>query len=191
MMQPTRQAAPPGRVPARCWSTPSCARRHPGSRGEGRARRRGGSWLNPTRHAIAVYASQPLSPEVTQHSLPSGRYSLLGPDLHRLDRTSFAWFLLDHLVGPRQHGGAVMRSIRATLESLTDEGWAKLDQTAAALSGDSHADPRRHMSLPGGQILRFCTRAHEFFALRSRGEPARIARTLACMASHVDIYPCL
>src|SRR5437763_1821000 len=32
-----------------------------------------------------------LSPVVTQHSLPSGRYSLLGPDLHRLDRTSFAW----------------------------------------------------------------------------------------------------
>ena len=42
------------------------------------------SWLNPTPHAIAVYASQPLSPVATQHSLPSGRYSLLGPDLHRL-----------------------------------------------------------------------------------------------------------
>src|SRR3954470_19337266 len=33
------------------------------------------SWLNPTPHAIAVYASQPLSPVATQHSLPSGRYS--------------------------------------------------------------------------------------------------------------------
>src|SRR3954447_25252293 len=49
------------------------------------------SWLNPTPHAIAVYASRPLSPGATQHSLPSGRYSLLGPDFHRLDRTSFAW----------------------------------------------------------------------------------------------------
>src|SRR5262249_36945208 len=49
------------------------------------------SWLNPTPHAIAVYASQPLSPVAPQHSLPSGRYSLLGPDFHRLDRTSFAW----------------------------------------------------------------------------------------------------
>src|SRR6266536_2576978 len=49
------------------------------------------SWLNPTPHAIAVYASQPLSPVVTQHSLPSGRYPLLGPGLHRQDRTSFAW----------------------------------------------------------------------------------------------------
>src|SRR5438270_1225437 len=27
--------------------------------------------LNPTPHAIAVYASQPLSPVATQHSLPS------------------------------------------------------------------------------------------------------------------------
>src|SRR3954463_16499246 len=49
------------------------------------------SWLNPTPHAIAVYASQPLSPVATQHSLPSRRYSLLGPDFHRQDRTSFAW----------------------------------------------------------------------------------------------------
>src|SRR6266699_700533 len=49
------------------------------------------SRLNPTPHAIAVYASHPLSPVATQHSLPSGRYSLLGPDFHRLDRTSFSW----------------------------------------------------------------------------------------------------
>src|SRR5216683_5046389 len=49
------------------------------------------SWLNPTPHAIAVYASRPLSPVAPQHSLPSGRYSLLGPDFHRQDRTSFAW----------------------------------------------------------------------------------------------------
>src|SRR4029078_5372413 len=49
------------------------------------------SWLNPTSHAIAVYASQPLSPVATQHSLPSGRYSLLGPDLHRQDGTHFTW----------------------------------------------------------------------------------------------------
>src|SRR5256714_2014567 len=49
------------------------------------------SWLNPTPHAIAVYASRPPSPVAAQHSLPSRRYSLLGPDFHRLDRTSFAW----------------------------------------------------------------------------------------------------
>jgi hypothetical protein len=61
------------------------------------------SWLNPTPRAIAVYASQPLSPVATQHSLPSGRYSLLGPDFHRLDRTSFVLaHLFDHLVGERE-----------------------------------------------------------------------------------------
>jgi hypothetical protein len=39
----------------------------------------------------------------TQHSLPSGRYSLLGPDFHRLDRTSFALaHLLVHLIGVRE-----------------------------------------------------------------------------------------
>src|SRR5271169_5385386 len=58
------------------------------------------SRLNPTPHAIAVYASQPLSPVTTQHSLPSGRYPLLGPDFHRLDRTSLRLaHSFDHLVG--------------------------------------------------------------------------------------------
>src|SRR5215469_4980721 len=58
------------------------------------------SWFNPTPHAIAVYASRPLSPVATQHSLPSGRYSLLGPDFHRLDRTSLRLaHSFDHLVG--------------------------------------------------------------------------------------------
>src|SRR5215468_4674187 len=61
------------------------------------------SWLNPTPHAIAVYASRPLSPVAAQHSLPSGRYSLLGPDFHRLDRTSLRLaHSLDHLVGAGQ-----------------------------------------------------------------------------------------
>src|SRR5271166_4318702 len=49
------------------------------------------SWLNPTPHTIAAYASQPPSPATTQHSLPGGRYSLPGPDFHRLDRSSFSW----------------------------------------------------------------------------------------------------
>ena len=65
------------------------------------------SWLNPTPHAIAVYASSPLSPAATQHSLPSGRYPLLGPDLHRLDRTSLRLaHSLDHLIrGDKQRVG--------------------------------------------------------------------------------------
>src|ERR1700747_2418774 len=61
------------------------------------------SWLNPTPHAIAVYASSPLSPVATQHSLPSGRYPLLGPDFHRPDRTSLRLaHSFDHLVGERE-----------------------------------------------------------------------------------------
>src|SRR2546429_5251366 len=61
------------------------------------------SWLNPTPHTIAVYASRPLSPATTQHSLPSGRYSLLGPDFHRLDRTSLRLaHSFHHLVGARE-----------------------------------------------------------------------------------------
>src|SRR5215469_8765248 len=55
------------------------------------------TWLNPTPHTIAVYASQPPSRGATQHSLPSGRYSLLGPDFHRLDRTSFSWRTLGRI----------------------------------------------------------------------------------------------
>src|SRR5919108_160786 len=67
--------------------------------------------LHPTPHAIAVYASSPLSPVATQHSLPSGRYPLLGPDLHRLDRTSLRLaHLFDHLVGA---GGHVLRNVDA------------------------------------------------------------------------------
>src|SRR6266487_3154764 len=58
------------------------------------------SWLNPTPHAIAVYASSSPSPVATQHSLPSGRYPLLGPDFHRLDRTSLRLaHSLDYLIG--------------------------------------------------------------------------------------------
>src|SRR6201981_4182490 len=61
------------------------------------------SRLNPTPHAIAVYASSPRAPVATQHSLPSGRYPLLGPDFHRPDRTSLRLaHSFDHLVGAHQ-----------------------------------------------------------------------------------------
>src|SRR5213076_3126344 len=68
------------------------------------------SWLNPTPHAIAVYASCPLSPVGTQHSLPSGRCPLLGPDFHRLDRTSLRLaHSFDYLVGADQNRVAARR----------------------------------------------------------------------------------
>src|SRR5262245_60082551 len=78
------------------------------------------SWLNPTPHAIAVYASPPLSPVATQHSLPSGRYSLLGPDLHRLDRTSFAWrtHSITSSARPMSGSGTVMPSAFAVLRLM-------------------------------------------------------------------------
>src|SRR4249920_3166729 len=78
------------------------------------------SWLNPTPHAIAVYASQPLSPVATQHSLPSGRYSLLGPDFHRLDRTSFAWrtHSITSSARPSSVGGTVRLSALAVLRLI-------------------------------------------------------------------------
>src|SRR5262245_17512240 len=78
------------------------------------------SWLNPTPHAIAVYASQPLSPVATQHSLPSGRYSLLGPDLHRLDRTSFAWrtHSITSSARPSRESGKVRPSALAVLRLM-------------------------------------------------------------------------
>src|ERR1700746_823755 len=84
------------------------------------------SWLNPTPHAIAVYASRPLSPVATQHSLPSGRYPLLGPDFHRLDRTSLR--LADpfyHPVGgrpPRPRECKAERSLRIEIDHQLELG---------------------------------------------------------------------
>src|SRR6266446_6255671 len=62
------------------------------------------SWLNPTPHAIAVYASQLLSPVATQHSLPSGTLLLTWAGLspagsHQL----FLAHSFDHLVGAAEH----------------------------------------------------------------------------------------
>src|SRR5439155_10272690 len=79
------------------------------------------SWLNPTPHAIAVYASRPLSPVATQHSLPSGRYALLGPDFHRQDRTSFAWrtYSITSSARASTAGGIVRSSAFAVLRLIT------------------------------------------------------------------------
>src|SRR3984893_16137333 len=88
------------------------------------------SWLNPTPHAIAVYASQPLSPVATQHSLPSGRYSLLGPDLHRLDRTSFRLaHLFDHLVGGASIWALQARAERSRADSQIRLVWHRTHRT--------------------------------------------------------------
>src|SRR6266403_4783181 len=82
------------------------------------------SWLTPTPHAIAVYASHPLSPVATQHSLPSGRYSLLGPDLHRLDRTSLRLaHSFDHLVGAQQKDSGIVNPIALAVFRLSTSSY--------------------------------------------------------------------
>ena len=58
------------------------------------------SWLNPTPHTIAVYASPLPSPAAAQHSLAGGRYPFPAPDFHRLDRASFAWRTLSSCYSP-------------------------------------------------------------------------------------------
>src|SRR5262245_49239110 len=96
------------------------------------------SWLNPTPHAIAVYASQPLSPAATQQSLPSGRYSLLGPDLHRLDRTSLRLaHLFDHLIGLCQQvrrDSDTDRVCRRQVDYQLELGWLRDRQVGRFLA---------------------------------------------------------
>jgi hypothetical protein len=64
-----------------------------------------GSITHPTQPLCTLRVR--LRRRLAQHSLPSGRYSLLGPDFHRQDRTSFAWRLpsFDHLVSGRDKIG--------------------------------------------------------------------------------------
>src|SRR5208337_5396021 len=81
------------------------------------------SWLNPTPHTIAVYASPSPSPATTQYSLTGGRYPPLpAPVFHRLDRASFA---LAHI-----------QSFQAS---------------AAPFSGNSHFAPEGLSCRPGRQ----------------------------------------
>src|SRR5437763_12828841 len=59
--------------------------------------------LNPTPHAIAVYASQPLSPVATQHSLPSRTLPFTWAGLSPAGSHQLCLaHSLDHLVGERK-----------------------------------------------------------------------------------------
>src|SRR5947207_2337985 len=67
--------------------------------------------LNPTPHAIAVYASQPLSPVATQHSLPSRTLPFTWAGLSPAGSHQLCLaHSLDHLVGTgeqyRRHSNA-------------------------------------------------------------------------------------
>src|SRR5947207_15974831 len=59
--------------------------------------------LNPTPHAIAVYASQPLSPVATQHSLPSRTLPFTWAGLSPAGSHQLCLaHSLDHLVGTQR-----------------------------------------------------------------------------------------
>src|SRR2546429_8722073 len=59
--------------------------------------------LNPTPHAIAVYASQPLSPVATQHSLPSRTLPFTWAGLSPAGSHQLCLaHSFDHLVGARE-----------------------------------------------------------------------------------------
>src|SRR5215831_17095333 len=107
------------------------------------------SWLNPTPHAIAVYASRPLSPVATQHSLPSGRYPLLGPDFHRLDRTSLRLaHSLNHLVGEREQLGGQVEA---------ESAWCSRPTALTTAASAAGISPSRRS--PGRSASR-CRRCH-------------------------------
>src|SRR5205085_2345591 len=61
--------------------------------------------LNPTPHAIAVYASQPLSPVATQHSLPSRTLPFTWAGLSPAGSHQLCLaHSFDHLVGTHEQG---------------------------------------------------------------------------------------
>src|SRR6516225_2940972 len=134
------------------------------------------SWLNPTPHAIAVYASRPLSPVAAQHSLPSGRYSLLGPDFHRLDRTSLRLaHSFDHLVGAadeRQRDGQPERSRGLEIDDQLDFRRLLDRQVARLLALEDAADINPGLTI---HVRKAAIIAHqapgrgEFAKLKDRG----------------------
>ena len=129
------------------------------------------SRLNPTPHAIAVYASQPMSPVTTQHSLPSGRYSLLGPDSHRLDRTSLRLaHSFDHLIGAvkQKHATAAR-----TLAEVYQEFEAKV-VSALRMAHSVDAEVKQAMA------------AKPFLLDEASGDGRRLL-TVECAARHLGV----
>src|ERR1700758_4804951 len=120
------------------------------------------SWLNPTPHAIAVYASRPLSPVATQHSLPSGRYPLLGPDFHRLDRTSLRLaHSLDHLVGAGRQCGRHFEAQQLCGAQIDDEfelGWPHDRQVGGMLALENPRSIDADLTISVGKA---CSITHE------------------------------
>src|SRR5438477_7705077 len=92
--------------------------------------------LNPTPHAIAVYASQPLSPVATQHSLPSRTLPFTWAGLSPAGSHQLCLaHSLDHLVGAQQQGFGDREAKRLGGGEVDDKiefGWL-LDRDAGRL----------------------------------------------------------
>src|SRR5438045_3420888 len=112
------------------------------------------SLLNPTSHAIAVYASRALSSVATQHSLPSGRYPLTWAGLPLPDRTSLG---LAHTNRRDPAGPSLERHRRQVVEQLAachdrrplrEVGWG--EGCARALA---HACRQKSLNLSGASSV--------------------------------------
>src|SRR5436190_2129900 len=80
------------------------------------------SWLNPTPHAIAVYASQPLSPVATQHSLPSRTLPFTWAGLSPAGSHQLCLaHSFDHLVGELQESLRYAQSERLRSIEVDDQ----------------------------------------------------------------------
>src|SRR5215472_1895400 len=101
------------------------------------------SWLNPTPHPIAVYASHPPSPTTAQHSLPGARYHLTGAGLSpagtrqlRLTHRNRKFESNSRLLRPikkhqgfrhsRRAGKCVLSPVLSPKEGIKDPGWCGL-----------------------------------------------------------------
>ena len=75
-----------------------------------------------TSHSCLTTGLLKLKRPAIRDSLPSGRYSLLGPDLHRLDRTSFCgWrtYSITSSARSRKVSGNLRQSALATVRLMT------------------------------------------------------------------------
>src|SRR6516165_10412834 len=139
--------------------------------------------------------SQPLSPVATQHSLPSGCYSLLGPVFHRLDRTSLR--LAHFAVGSRVTSRPPHRSVRAAFPHTAPTSGPDGKQSAVCVlapvtrepgaeSSACFASPHSPRSLPLApptpqRIAPLCSPASQ---LLWRGQTSRI-RASSATAPHL------
>src|SRR5438477_3757102 len=133
--------------------------------------------LNPTPHAIAVYASQPLSPVATQHSLPSRTLPFTWAGLspagsHQLCLAhSFDHFVsellqigrhveAEHLGGRQIDGELEFRRLldRQVARPLAFENSPGVDAGLAIAVGD--ADPVAHQAAGRGELANVVNGRH-------------------------------